>query len=133
MSRFSNSSLSRLSVVAAALAMSASLSGCIVVGANVHDGDWDDDAHLVRLLGAEVDARAPEVTITASSNGCTEKSQFAPLVDRRGDNRYSVGFRRTVEDRCKALMAEGKRMTWTFSELGIPAGSQVVVRNRIGR
>lgn len=127
------SNLPRLSVAAAALALSASLSGCIIVGANMHDVDWDNDTHLAHLLGAEVDARAPEITITASSNGCTEKSQFTPSIDRHDDNHYVVGFRRTVEDRCKALMAEGKRMTWSFSELGIPAGSQVIVRNRVGR
>jgi hypothetical protein len=73
------------------------------------------------------------VTIVANSNGCTEKSQFQPSVNKSGDNRYQVGFRRTVEDRCRALMAEGKRLTWTYSELGVPAGAQIVLMNRIGR
>jgi hypothetical protein len=114
-------------------ALCASLSGCLIVDADVRDNSFDASGGYPRVLGAEIGARTPEVTITASSNGCTEKAQFEPSIDRVTNNNYRVGFRRIVEDRCKAFMAEGKAMTWTFGELGIPDGAQVTVLNSVGR
>ena len=109
------------------------LAGCIVVDADVREShwDWDDDFGLV--LGAEVSARGPEVMIVAHSNGCTNKEDFAPVVRDRGDDRFDVGFRRINQDNCKALMPDGRRMSWSFAELGIPRQSRVVLMNRVGR
>lgn len=108
------------------------LSGCIGVDADVMEsrGDWDDDFGLV--LGAEVSARGREVIIIEHSNGCTNKEDFAPVVSDRGDDRFDVGFRRTNPDNCKALMPDGRRMSWSFAELGIPRQSRVVLMNHIG-
>ena len=109
------------------------LAGCVVVDADVseHGWDWDDD--LGYVLGAEVSPRGPEVTITAHSNGCTEKEDFRPVVRDRGEDRFDVGFRRIKEDHCKALVPEGRSMTWSFAELGIPRNSRVFILNRVGR
>lgn len=109
------------------------LSGCIVVDADVRESrrDWDDDFGLV--LGAEVSVRGPEVMIIAHSNRCTNKEDFAPVVRDRGDDRFDVGFRRINPDNCKALMPDGRRMSWSFAELGIPRQARVVLMNRVGR
>lgn len=117
----------------AAAAMCASLSGCLIVDADVRDNSFDISGDFPRVLGAEISAREPTIIITASSNGCTEKTHFEPSINRIGDSTYHVGFRRITEDRCRALMAEGRRLTWSYAELGIPGGSQVTILNRVGR
>lgn len=123
----------RLGMVAAGLMAASMLGGCVIVDADVRD--WDDDhrGKYGYLFGAEVSARGPEVTITARSGGCTQKEHFEPVVHDRGDDRFDIGFRRRVEDNCKALVPDGRTMTWSFAELGIPRQARVSVLNPIGR
>ena len=116
----------------AALASSLALGGCLVVDADITERHWDSDDYGY-LLGADIGARGPEITITAQSNGCTQKEHFEPTVRDRGDARFDVGFRRTKPDTCKALVPDGRSMTWTFSELGIPANARLMLMNPIGR
>jgi hypothetical protein len=68
----------------------------------------------------------------AHSNGCTQKEDFGAEVDRN-DGRYRVRFERHRPDNCKAFVPEGRRMSWSFAELGIPEGAQVTIANRVGR
>lgn len=119
-------------VAAAALASSLMLGGCLVVDADITERHWDHDDYGY-LLGAEISVRGPEITITAHSNGCTQKEHFEPTVRDRGDQKFDVGFRRETPDNCKALVPDGRRMTWTFSELGIPANARLMLMNSIGR
>ena len=121
-----------MGVAAIGAAAACMLSGCLIVSADVK-GDFHDDNGYSRLLGAEVGSRDPEITIIARSSGCTEKSQFEPRVKKHGDNEVTVGFHRVSEDRCKAFMPEGKRLTWSFAELGIREGASVRILNDIGR
>lgn len=127
------SDMKRLAILAAAGAASLALGGCVVVDADVHDAGWDWDGDFGYVLGADVSARGPEITITAHSNGCTNKEDFRPVVRDRGDGRFNVGFRRTREDNCKALMPEGRTMTWSFAELNIPYDARVMIMNPVGR
>lgn len=109
-----------------------SLGGCLIVDADVREGDWSGYSAGL-LYGAEVSVRGPsEISIVAHSNGCTNKEDFSADVDR-DDDRYRVRFQREREDNCKALVPEGRRMTWSFAELGIPDGARVTVSNRVGR
>jgi len=111
-----------------------SLGACVIVDADVQEADWNGYRNSGLLYGAEVSARGPsEVSIMAHSNGCTQKEHFHADVDRQDGDRYRVRFERTTQDNCKALVPEGKRMTWSFSELGIPSDAQVVIANRVGR
>jgi len=113
--------------------LGAALGGCVIVDADVQEGDWSRFSGGL-LYGAEISARGPsEVSIIAHSNGCTQKEHFRPDIDRESSNRFRVRFERTTEDNCKAFVPEGKRMTWSFSELGIPSDAQVVIANRVGR
>lgn len=109
------------------------LSGCIVVDADVRDSHWDRDDDFGYLIGAEVSSRGPEVMIVAHSNGCTDKEDFEAVVREHGQDRFDVGFRRINQDNCKALVLDGRRMSWSFAELGIPRNSRVYLMNPVGR
>ena len=122
-------SLAAASIAAAAACV---LSGCLVVSADIK-GDFHDGDGYLRLLGAEVGSRDREITIVAPSSGCTEKSQFEPRVKRFDDKEVTVGFQRVSEDRCKAFVPAGRRLTWSFAELGIREGASVRILNDIGR
>lgn len=120
--------------ILAVASLSGALGGCVIVDADVRESDWDRASRSELLLGAEVGVRSPEVTIIAASNGCTRKEHFSPDIDSEDDGRrFDVRFRRTVEDHCKALVADGVRLTWSYAELGLPQGAEVRVTNRIGR
>ncbi len=115
--------LTSLSVLAATFA----LSGCVVVA-----GDFDDHAHFDssgsgEVMGSVVDSRG--VTVTARSNGCTDKTSFDADVDRE-DGVYEIRFERIRADNCRALLRDGVELTWTYGELGIPDGASVVVETR---
>ena len=119
---------------ALALIAGLPLSGCIIVDADVQEADWARMAGGGLLYGAEVAVRGPgEVAIVAHSNGCTQKEDFRADVNHEDGNSYRVRFERTREDTCKALVPEGKRMVWSFQELGVPQGARVVISNRVGR
>ena len=109
------------------------LSGCIVVDADVRDSHWDRDDDFGYLIGAEVSSRGPEVMIVAHSNGCTDTADFEAVVREHGKDRFDVGFRRINQDNCKALVLDGRRMSWSFAELGIPRNSRVYLMNPVGR
>ena len=70
-----------------------------------------------------------DVDILLSDDGRT----FATVVRDRGDDKFAVGFRRIKDDNCKALVPDGRRMSWSFAELGIPRNSRVYLMNRVGR
>ena len=63
-----------------------------------------------------------------SSNGCTEKDDLTPVVDRAGDG-STITLRRIDEDRCDRPMADGVEIIWSFEELGLAPGSRVRVNN----
>lgn len=125
--------MTRLAFIAATGIAAAMLSGCVIVAADVRDHDWGHDGDFGYLYGAEVSTRSAEVTITARSNGCTQKEDFDYEVHNRGDDTFDVGFRREHPDNCKALVPEGRRMTWTFAELGLPRDASVFILNPVGR
>lgn len=63
-----------------------------------------------------------------SSNGCTDKNDLTPVVDRAGDG-STITLRRIDEDHCDHPMADGVEIIWSFEELGLPPGSRVQVNN----
>jgi hypothetical protein len=125
--------MQRFTYIVAAGVAAAILSGCIIVDADVRETDWGAHGDFGYLYGAEVSGRDPEITIIVRSNGCTEKGDFDFVVRNRGDDEFDVGFRRERQDNCTALVPEGRRMTWTFAELGIPRQARVMILNPVGR
>lgn len=63
-----------------------------------------------------------------SSNGCTDKDDLTPVVDRAGDG-STITLRRIDEDTCDRPMADGVEIIWSFEELGLTPGSRVQVNN----
>jgi len=109
-------------------AAAALLGGCVIVNADGRDRDGHG-----YLYGVEVSAQNRDVTILVRSNGCTQKNHFRLAVDRRGEERYDIGFHRSEADNCRALVPEGRRLSWTFAELGIPEDARVMIVNQVGR
>ncbi|MEZ6029558.1 MAG: hypothetical protein R3C46_07375 [Hyphomonadaceae bacterium] len=124
--------MKRTGTLALAAAAAAMLGGCVIVDADVRDYGWDDDGYGY-LYGAEISERSQEITILVHSNGCTDKGDFRVNIDRRGEHRFDVGFRRMEKDYCKALVPEGARMTWSYAELGLPRDARVMIVNQVGR
>jgi len=124
--------MTRLAFLAASGVAAAMLGGCVIVDADVRESGWGA-REFGYLYGAEVSGRDPEVTITVRSNGCTQKSDFDYVVRHRGDDEFDIGFRRERDDNCKALVPDGRRMTWSFAELGIPRNARVMILNPVGR
>ena len=63
-----------------------------------------------------------------TSNGCTEKEDLLPIVSLQG-GKAVITLRRIDEDTCRRPQDEGVELKWSFDELGLPAGSPVVVNN----
>jgi hypothetical protein len=116
-----------------AAASAAMLGGCVIVDAEVRDHHWNDgEDGYGYIYGAEISERTQEITITVRSNGCTERGDFDVDVDRDGD-RFNIGFQRERKDNCKALVPEGRRLTWTYGELGLPRYATILIINPVGR
>ena len=60
--------------------------------------------------------------------GCTEKEDLLPIVSLQG-GKAVITLRRIDEDTCRRPQDEGVELKWSFDELGLPAGSPVVVNN----
>ena len=63
-----------------------------------------------------------------SSNGCTDKADVKPFITRLKDSAV-ITLRRLDEDRCTRPVKDGVQLQWTFEELGLPPGANVVVNN----
>ncbi|HEY4585501.1 MAG TPA: lipoprotein [Brevundimonas sp.] len=63
-----------------------------------------------------------------SSNGCTDKADVKPFITRLKDSAV-ITLRRLDEDRCTRPVRDGVQLQWTFEELGLPPGANVVVNN----
>jgi hypothetical protein len=63
-----------------------------------------------------------------SSNGCTEKSDVKPFITRLKDSAV-ITLRRLDEDRCTRPLKDGVQLEWTFQELGLPSGVNILVNN----
>lgn len=63
-----------------------------------------------------------------SSNGCTEKSDVKPFITRLRDSAV-ITLRRLGEDVCTRPLKDGVQMEWTFEELGLPPGVNILVNN----
>ena len=65
------------------------------------------------------------------TGGCTSKSSFEVEVNKgvTGMPPYMITLFRTVPDPCKGYFPEGIEITFTFEELGIEKGSELLVIN----
>lgn len=87
---------------------------------------WSDASETLRAVRFEPGA----LVVQADSNGCTEASSFAVEVSE-GDGPTRITLTRRTPDVCKALLADGVELRWTFEELGLKSGSAVAVTNPV--
>ena len=105
---------------------------CVYIDAEDHDRHRfhvETQFGLPSLLGADVQAET--VSIRIDSGGCTNKDTIEASTDKDGRNEYEVAFDRLKDDNCEAYLPEGVRLTWTYDELGIPAGAYVRILNPV--
>lgn len=82
---------------------------------------------LESVHGARFERERAVVRVT--SNGCTEKAHFrVEIVD--GDGAAGeIALVRETPDHCRALIAEGVELAWTYEELGLSRGAALVLAN----
>lgn len=123
----------RLKMASGLMALSL-LGGCIIIDAD-DDGfraDFSTDRYEYgTVYGADVSGSS--VAFIVSSNGCTDRSFFDfDILDHDGDV-FEIGVRRVRQDRCKALVPDGVEIGWTYAEMGLPDGAEVIIHNRVRR
>ena len=122
------------SVIAVACCTLA-LGGCVVAIGGDDDGLSISYSTHSSGYGAvyAADVSASSISFTVTDHGCTDESFFEVDVRKIDENDFKVGLDRIREDHCKALNPEGQRVSWTFSELGIPDGAEITVLNGVRR
>lgn len=124
----------RLAAVAAAAALLPLLGGCVIYsneGGEKVSIVTDQGATRAEALEAvrKVDFDGQRLNVVVGSNGCTETSSFEVKI-KDGEPAELTLTRRTP-DLCKALVAEGVTVSWTYAELGLERGQPVRVLNPI--
>lgn len=113
--------MKRRAFVLAALA----LSGCATAGVRVSPASRPL-AELEPVYRA--DAGREALTISVSSNGCTQKADFAFHVETRGPA-TTIAFARKRIDICKSFAMGKTDLTFTWAELGVGPREQVFLLN----
>ena len=76
------------------------------------------------------DAGREALTISVSSNGCTQKADFAFYVERQGDA-VTLAFGRKRVDTCKSFAMGRTELVFTWAELGVPPRTPVFLLNPV--
>lgn len=119
----------------AAVALLPLLGGCVIYsnegGEKITVAASDRASAQTEALEAvrKVDFDGQRLTVVVGSNGCTEASSFEVRI-KDGDPAELTLTRRSP-DLCKALVPEGKTVSWTYEELGVGRGQPVRVLNPI--
>lgn len=126
--------MKRIALAAVFLAMPV-LPACVIIdsdeGSDGFDVSYDYDSPAGTVYGAMVHTDHVEFLVT--SNGCTDESNFQVDVDHHGMREVTLELDRIKADHCKALMAEGTLVSWSFEDLGIEPGTEVNIVNRVAR
>ena len=119
-----------LKVLAAAALCAPLLAGCVSysneAGENVRVNVTDMDAPAADAIRS---ARFEDgaLVVRVDSNGCTQASDFElSVVDGAPAD---ITVRRVREDLCKALVAEGVELRWTYADLGLEPGAPARILN----
>ena len=111
--------------IAAALSLLTLMSGCALFSRQ--------DSTVTSMPGQLEPIHAAAFTrdlavFWVSSNGCTEKADLTPVVDRVGDG-STITLRRIDQDECDRPIDNGVEIIWSFEELGLEPGASVSVNN----
>lgn len=83
---------------------------------------------LEALRGVRFEAGA--LVVQADSNGCTSEASFAVHIADT-DGPAQVSLTRETPDPCRAIVAEGVELRWTYAELGLASGEDAIIQNPI--
>lgn len=123
----------RLAAVAVA-ALLPLLGGCVIYsneGGEKVSIVTDQGAARTEALEAvrKVDFDGQRLNVVVGSNGCTEASSFEVRI--KDADPAELTLVRRSPDLCKALVPEGKTVSWTYDELDLEPGQPVRVLNPI--
>lgn len=68
------------------------------------------------------------ITIQVSSNGCTQKEDFAFFVERKGGE-VTLAFGRKRLDRCQSFAMGRTELSFSYAELGVAPRTPLFVLN----
>ena len=122
-------------VLAAVVALLPLLGGCIIysneggekVSVNVSDRASARPEALEAVRKVDFDGH--RLSVVVGSNGCTEASSFEVRI--KDDEPAELSLIRRAPDLCKALVPDGKTVSWTYDELGLKSGQSVRVINPV--
>ena len=106
------------------------LSACVIydsdAGENVSVHVTRNDAQPAEAIR---EARFADGALVArvDSNGCTQASDFEVSVSDGSPT--EITLRRTKEELCKALVADGVELRWTYADLGLEPGTPARILN----
>ncbi len=121
----------KILTVTAFAAMALTTAGCVIVDADVKDLDARYSSDAERVYSAKIEDNT--ITLRVAASGCTTKDFFEADVDHKGGDTFKVEFEREKRDYCKMMQPNGEKLSWTFSELGLPDGANVILVNPVGR
>ncbi len=126
-----------LTVAATLCGLGAMLSGCIVIASDkgttrrvtvqTDQASVATDNRGEPVYGVWFDEKGLNARV--SSNGCTDKDSFRLEVNYGATNTLTLV--RTRPDMCRALIREGRVLTWSLKEVGIGAGVNVRLTNPV--
>lgn len=121
--------MKRITMLAAALALTATLPACALVDQFTGQPrrPQADLPGQIEPVHAAAIAR-DEAVFWVTSNGCTAKEDITPVVRSSSDGPI-ITLRRIKEDRCRENRPEGTELRWSFDELGLAPGSRPSVEN----
>lgn len=125
----------RLAAVLGVAALLPVLGGCIIysneggekVSVNVADRASARPEALEAVRRVDFDGQ--RLSVVVGSNGCTEASSFEVRI--KDDEPAELSLIRRAPDLCKALVPDGKTVSWTYDELGLKPGQTVRVINPV--
>ena len=84
---------------------------------------------LERIVSAEPTPAG--IAVTVPTGGCTKKADFDVSSSPVSGGKATVELRRTKPDTCKGNFPDGLKLQYTWTELNLPEGTQLSVKNPV--
>ena len=94
------------------------------------------------LVSAEADAEQPPladliavqptdagINVTVPTGGCTKKADFEVTAHQASQAEAKIEIRRLKRDDCKGNFPDGLKLSFTWDDLKLPAGTKLTVAN----
>jgi hypothetical protein len=98
---------------------------CLILTAEAHAAE----APLADLMAAEPNDGG--INVTVPTGGCTKKGDFAVSTRPVTQGAARIEFKRLKPDYCKGNFPEGIKLSFTWDDLKLPAGTKLTVTNPV--